>query len=268
MKLVTLFFVGFLLLAACGDVDSSDNHTNLDAQGNRDFYELLPDRQLTDYEEEGVRRFDRWAFTDTQRYYYAPAADMNYVAKTGMLTELSRYWQINSDMVEATLFFRALASTRDVAKANLVFVGLDGAEGSLESDTAEKFGLGASVSFDTAGGFTPLSPSGCHARRIMDGFDILRTLIVITDLSEELSKERVRGLTACMNKGYYYHFGFNNVSAMPDEDFATHYREERGAYEFDVINAAAYAPISFLRGKMNGKNRKQVLRNYINGRRN
>lgn len=255
-----------LMLAGCGENDKDANYSNLDEQGNRDYSDLLNDPRLTALDVERVKRFDRWAFTNSQKFYYAPVRKRNLILKAGVLPKLRKHWSVNSQMLEHTAFHGIAWSASTLAEANLVFLGLEDDDLSKHTDIMEKFGVAASVDLLDSSSFSSLSSSGCYAERIIEGYDIIMTLVVKVGLKGDLTREQAQELVVCLNKGYYYHFGFNNVAAIPDSQFVTRYKDGQGYYLSPID--AAYAPVSFLRGNLNGETRKTVLRKLIDTARN
>lgn len=109
---------------------------------------------------------------------------------------------------------------------------------------------------------TYLDNDRCGIWRQVDGYAVEKSLILIrAGDPETMTRDEKMSAVSCLNRGVYYHLGFNNAINMPVETFVEYYEPSKKMFMNTKFKRAL--PFFLKAGGHVGSTRDDILKNYL-----
>lgn len=243
--------------AACADEPERD--------WDRGYDELFSGQAIKPEYREQIELFDKMMFASRDQRYFGPSTMLREIdiATTAYFPQLGHsrdYLRRNQSSLENSAFRGWLHGTIEIKQADILVVRFS----NLIDDPIESFRGILREFLSPEGGeaedleVAAISRGRCEFARLVKNQIIHKTAIfVLAPQAGDATDMNKRQAASCINRGHYFHRGFENVLRMPENNFVRFHRDQK-RYSMNV-EYEALSPSLFFNKEDIGKSRQEIL---------
>lgn len=208
-----------------------------------------------------VQKLDQWLFADVQAVYQGPDVQGGPFKFVGALKQPPRFVERNLIDIRFSFFREQLTPSQNTRKVNLVFLGLPDLSMLEQGNFYDHFPpiFDPRLDLGERDGFHSFSQGKCLIERYRVGDVVAKAVAVIEfDPRKEHSEQSERMVLSCINRAFYFYFGFSNVLSLPDDVFVGHFDSSSTYLSMNPEKAVVVPPV--LNPSNVGKSRLEILR--------